>query len=128
MTFQLQEVAMPSVTVDEWSFDRLDFIRRATGLSHAAIVRSVLERLSDEPSAPRPPGSGQASVAPGASDAPTANGTLKVFADYKGQRIEGVFDLTGKTLRVTTNPLPGQTFDSPTAAAVAVVKALSPER
>ncbi|MCZ2817922.1 hypothetical protein [Modestobacter sp. VKM Ac-2984] len=114
------------MTIDDWSFARIDFIRRATGMSHASIVRSVLERLD-------------AASDPGIRSAPVAASTagkepkmpsdpIKVFAEYKGHHVDGTFDLGSLTLRVTTGPLSGRTFESPTAAAVAVVKNFTPER
>ena len=119
---------MPTVDIDQWSFDKIDFIRRVTGLSHAATVRSILERLDGDEShtAPDTP---PPSTTPPSEQAPLQNeGTVKVFSEYKGHRIEGLFTMSTKSLRITTAPLAGRHFDSPTAAAVAVVKANTPDR
>ena len=121
---------MPTVVVDDWSFERIELVRRVTGMSHAATVRSLLERLpdADAGAASPPPVSPRGPVGPSKQPVDPTGDEVKIYADYKGHHVEALFSPATKHLRITSGPLAGHPYDSPTAAAVAVVKALTPQR
>lgn len=56
----------------------------------------------------------------------TIDSRIKVHAVYEGSRTEGLFDPSSGTLEITSGPLVGQRFKSPSGAAVAVVQKANP--
>jgi len=63
---------------------------------------------------------------------PKVDQRLPVHAIYADQRVEGLFDPRNEHLEITTGPLAGRTYRSPSGAAVAVVglhrKSVNPNR
>lgn len=55
-------------------------------------------------------------------------GEIPVFGTYSGQTVEAVFNRASRRVRITSGTLSGRHFDSPSAAAGAVVAALNPGR
>ncbi|MEU0104244.1 hypothetical protein ABZ313_02605 [Streptomyces sp. NPDC006251] len=53
---------------------------------------------------------------------------VRVHAVYRGERIQGLFHTATRSLTVTRGPLAGQSFLSPSAAAMAVIQDLNPDR
>jgi hypothetical protein len=51
---------------------------------------------------------------------------IAVHAEYQGTRIEGVFDRTDRSLAIVSGPAAGRRFNTPSAAAIAVVTELNP--
>jgi hypothetical protein len=103
---------MESIEVDEGTFRDLSLIARAAGLTRGEAVALLIEQFHQS--------SGSAAI----SRSPRAG--VAVFATYQGQRVEGEFDPATAGLTVTSAPLPGKWFRSPSGAAKAVVAALKP--
>lgn len=54
-------------------------------------------------------------------------GRLDVHATYEGKLVKGSFDVRTRYLTITEGPLTGQSFKSPSGAAMALVRHLNPE-
>ncbi|MFD0583063.1 hypothetical protein [Dactylosporangium darangshiense] len=69
-------------------------------------------------------------VRPPSSTAPSldADDEVRVHVVYKKTRVDGVFNKANHELRITSGPLVGRTFSSPSNAAIAVVEHLNPTR
>ncbi|RJQ83749.1 hypothetical protein [Amycolatopsis panacis] len=52
---------------------------------------------------------------------------LEVHATYDGNLVKGSFDVRTRHLTITEGPLAGQSFKSPSGAAMALVRHLNPE-
>ncbi|WP_433610529.1 hypothetical protein ACQP2P_41530 [Dactylosporangium sp. CA-139114] len=103
---------MEKIEVDDGTYRDLSLIARTGGLTHGQAVAFLIEQFH------------QASRATDAGR--TAPDGVPVYATYQGQRVEGVFDATTGGLTVTSTPLAGAWFRSPSGAAKAVVSALKP--
>lgn len=103
---------MASIEVDNSAFRDLSLIAAAAGITHGEAVAFLIERFH------------QSASPAGAVRSP--RDAVSVFATYQGQRVEGEFDPTTAGLTVTSAPLPGKWFRSPSGAAKAVVAALKP--
>ena len=102
---------METVQVDSTTFRDLSLIARAAGLTHGQAVAFLIEEFHRTSGSTGP--------------AHAASGVL-VHATYQGQRVEGVFDPDTGGLTVTSAPLQGKWFRSPSGAAKAVVANLKP--
>lgn len=60
-------------------------------------------------------------------DAPEESSGIAVHALYAGTRVDGTYDPKAKAVTITSGPLAGQRFKTPTGAARAVVGELRPE-
>ncbi|MFI9106648.1 hypothetical protein ACIGXA_39745 [Streptomyces fildesensis] len=85
------------------------------GCSVGDVVTWLLERAVGEPSA-----SGALSY--------LKPGEIAVFGAYRGTRTSAVLDRTNRGMLITSGPLSGQRFGSPSGAARAVVEILNPNR
>jgi hypothetical protein len=113
---------MPTITVDQQTFDRLAIAASLSQSSVADLVRSLVdERIAKTPSA-------EAAIGPTATEDGKSDGLIDVFKVYKRNRVEGTFDPQTMTLRIRTAPWGGREFSSPTAAAIAVVEQFAPDR
>jgi hypothetical protein len=101
-----------TIQVDSRTFRELSLIAKTGGLTHGQAVAFLIEQFH------RTSRSADATQAP-----PTG---IPVYSTYQGQRVEGVFDATTGGLTVTSPPLPGKWFRSPSGAAKAVVANLKP--
>jgi hypothetical protein len=101
-----------TIEVDDSTFRDLSLIAKAAALTHGQAVALLVEQFRQ---AARPAGEPQ----------PVPDG-IAVYATYQGQRVEGIFNVTTGGLTVTSEPLPGTWFRSPSGAAKAVVAALKP--
>lgn len=103
---------MENIEVDSSTFRDLSLIAGAAGISHGEAVAFLIERFhrSSSPTGVTRP----------------AREAVPVFAIYQGCRVEGEFDPATAGLTVTSAPLPGTWFRSPSGAAKAVVAALKP--
>src|SRR4051812_6864327 len=118
---------MRQLSVDEETYDMLAFAARISGTS----VQEIVTRLVREHTCGSGPEAGSVVSQRGEE---AAAGSLDpareaaVYVVYRGRRVEGVFDIRTGQLRITTDPLPGRTFNSSSAAAIAVVEKLNPGR
>ena len=103
---------MERVELDSGTFRDLTLIANAAGISRGEAVALLIDAFQRSSDAMAAGGSPRAGVA--------------VHATYQGQRIEGEFDPGTASLTVTSAPLPGKWFRSPSGAAKAVVAAIKP--
>jgi hypothetical protein len=101
-----------AIQVDSMTFRDLSLIAKAAGMTHSQAVAFLIEDFH------RTSGSMDTTRA-------TSSG-VPVHATYQGQRVEGVFDPDTGGLTVTSAPLQGKWFRSPSGAAKAVVASLKP--
>ena len=103
---------MPDIPVDQATFDAVRLAANASGLTMSDVVRRALATLA------------------AADPAPERDPWVEVpvYAEYRGRRVEGLFLPATSRLVVTTAPLAGREFASPTAAAGAVVAEVNPGR
>lgn len=101
---------MPSIELDEQTHGKVIFAARLMACTPSEVVRRLVESWSTADTTHE-----------------EADG-VQVHAVYRGERIEGVFAPATRTLTVTRGPQAGQSYSSPSAAAMAVVQSLNPER
>lgn len=105
---------MPMIQVDEQTAEKLEFAARMQGTTAGKVVSRLVH---DFMAPPTTSDSGQ---------------TATVYALYAGHKTTGAFDRETKRLDVTSGPLKGQSFKTPTGAARAIVAhynpAVSPHR
>ena len=100
------------IDVDDETFARIRLAARVAGLTEADVVARAIEayvRLDAGPPVDRWQ-------------------PVPVYGVYRGRRVEGMFTPATQRLVVTSDPLPGKGFKSPSGAARAVIGALNPER
>lgn len=103
---------MPEIPVDVRTYDALRLAANAAGVPIEEIVRRAVAALM----AATPPAE------------PDPWDEVAVYAEYRGRRFEGRFVPATSRLAVTTGELAGQVYDSPSAAAGAVVALVNPAR
>lgn len=103
---------MTSVEVDSATFRDLTLIASAAGITRGEAVALLVERFHEASAAPE--------------QLPPARPTIPVHAIYHGRRVEGEFDSATAGLTVTSDPLAGKWFQTPSGAAKAVVAAIKP--
>jgi hypothetical protein len=102
---------MPQVNVSQPVHSQLTLLARAWKISEGDAVRRLLEEFQrdDEPSAHAP-----------------STGVVEIHADYQGTRTHGEFDATTHRVTITSGPLSGKSWKSPSGAAVALVRQANP--
>ncbi len=108
---------MPDVKVDSETYERLRLAARVARIS----VSEVIRRLADEAAGPDV-------ISRDAMRATAESGWVPVSTGYQRRDITGELDPSTGRIRVTAGPLKGKTFDTPSAAAMAVIRLLNPER
>jgi hypothetical protein len=113
---------MKQIEVADGTYERLAFAAKVFGVS----VGEVVARLVDAPDEPQSAtdGNHQAQVI----DSDDHEDRVAVHVVYQGSRIQGIFDRTTNQLGITSGPLAGRTYPSPSAAAIAVVESVNPGR
>jgi hypothetical protein len=102
-----------SIEIDDRTHAMVRFAARVAGTTEAVVVARAVHAYCE--------------VLP-ADDGDVAWTAVAVVARYRGRRVEGLFLPATRRLTVTTEPLAGKHFKSPSGAATAVVRALNPER
>lgn len=102
---------MAAIELDEQTHGKVIFAARVMGCTPSELVRRLVESWSTA----EEPAEGE-------------QGSVRVHAVYRGNRSEGLFDPATRTLSITTGPGAGTVYPSPSAAAIAVVSAVNPER
>ncbi|MFF5339067.1 hypothetical protein [Streptomyces sp. NPDC013181] len=106
----------PAIEVDAQTYRSIEFAARM-GNTTAGEVVARLVRAASTPSA-----------AAAVTNRETAAGRkVDVFVDYEGHRTRGSYDRDTKRIDITSGPLAGQSFKSPTGAARAVVAHYKPD-
>lgn len=106
---------MATISIPRQTHDRLELLARAWGVPVAAVIDRLLEEFQAGRQDPRQN-----------SDDREASAGVKIYADYQGVRTEAQFDPVTHRVRVTSGPLAGQSWKSPSGAAVAVVRDANP--
>ncbi|TLS47319.1 hypothetical protein FE633_04620 [Streptomyces montanus] len=102
---------MLAIRLDQQTHDKVVFAARVMGCTPSEVIRRLVELWS---------------TAEEADDEPK---DVPVHAVYRGTRVTGLFDPATRSLKVTDGPgAAGQTYPSPSAAAMAVIHAVNPER
>lgn len=99
------------IDLDDETYARVRLAARVAGISEAAVVARAIA----------------AYLAPDSGPPVDRWEPIPVYAGYGGRRVEGVFTPATQRLVVTSEPLAGQGFKSPSGAARAVVRALNPD-
>jgi len=97
---------MPEIPVSPATEERIALLARAWRVSAGEAVQRLLDEFQR----------GQPAAKPVA-----ASGHVSVHAVYGGTRVEGRFDTTSQGLEITSGPLAGTAYRSPSGAAIAVV-------
>lgn len=106
---------MPQFELDDETYARVRLAARVAGISPDEVVRRALDAL----------------IAEEDQAAPTARDPwepIELYAEYEGRRIDAKYLPATRRLTITSEPLAGQTFKTPSGAARAVVAALNPSR
>ena len=107
--------AVGSINLDEPTHALVRFAARLFGVSEAEVVgRAVREYAREAEATPRP---GREPWTP-----------VPVYGEYDGRRVEGKYLPATRRLTLTSEPLAGTAYKSPSGAARAVVAALNPAR
>lgn len=130
---------MPAVQLDDETYERLAVVARLMNEPIGAVIRRLVDRLATDPAPPPHP---TQNPDPAAANAPRertmsaaavgptpdewhGEDWVHVHKIYKGHRIEGTFNVSTHELHLSTEPWANKYFNSPTAAAVAVVEHFS---
>ncbi|KJK11984.1 hypothetical protein UB45_11910 [Terrabacter sp. 28] len=103
------------MNVSEATADRLRLLASAWEVDEEGAISRLIDRL-----------------AAGATEDPTPQSSaradqVEVYAVYDGRRVSGLYDPRTKALTVTSTPLEGSKYKSPSGAAIAVVQATNPK-
>jgi len=101
---------MSAIELDDQTYGKVLFAARLMGCSPAEVIRRLVDSWST------------------AEDSGDQSEHVAVHAVYRGRRAEGAFDPATRTLTVTSGPGEGTSYSSPSAAAMAVIQALNPDR
>jgi len=105
---------MRTIEVSEATYRAIEFAARMSGMTPGAVVEKLVDQSSHSPV-------GSAPSAPAVPDG------IPVHGDYNGVRVKGIFDPATTSITITTGPLAGSRYKTPSAAASAVVKSERPE-
>jgi hypothetical protein len=115
----LREVVR-TIEVDDATYEFIAFAARTMGVSEAAIVERAVATLRAPSPLP------EATRATGPAIDRWAD--RAIHADYRGARVTARFLPATRRVTLTSEPLAGKAFGSPSAAATAVVAALNAGR
>lgn len=102
---------MGQVTLSKTVHDQVSLLSRAWGLTEGGAIERLLEEFQ----------------AGGAEDdRPAGIDGVPIHVLYQGSKTEAVFEPTTRRVTVMTGPLAGQSWKSPSGAAVAVVRKANP--
>lgn len=102
---------MPEIDVSRHAKERIALLGLAWGISEGEAVERLLDEFQKS----------------GRRQTPArVDERVRVHATYEGVRTEGLFDPAAETLEITSGPLAGKRFKSPSGAAAAVVQAANP--
>lgn len=102
---------MAEVKVSHHVYERLTLLAVAWEISEGEVVERLLNDFQK---------SGQRRQEPRTDD------RIRVHASYEGTQTDGLFDPASEVIEITSGPLAGKSFKSPSGAATAVVQAANP--
>lgn len=103
---------MPTIELDQSTFDAIDLAARITGMSHSQVVARLVQQSKAAPDPVSTPGAGEQAI--------------DVYADYEGHRTPARFHQLTNRVDIVGGPLAGQSFKSPSSAARSVVAHYKP--
>ncbi|MFE9881933.1 hypothetical protein [Streptomyces sp. NPDC005784] len=104
-----------TVEVDTQTYQSLEFAARMSGCTAGEVVARLVAEASMSTPAAREK-----------TEQPEAASGVAVYADYEGHRTQGRYDPRTTRIDITSGPLSGQSFKTPTGAARAVVAHYKP--
>jgi hypothetical protein len=105
---------MGSITLSAPVHDRVRLLGRAWGVDDHQVVERLLNEFQDSPSRDR-------------DEAPRNDGgSIPIHAIYEGTRVDASFDPATHSVRITSGRQTGETWRSPSGAAVGVVRFINP--
>jgi hypothetical protein len=102
-----------TIEIDDYTHRSLAFAARMSNTTPGQVVA----RLVEQASMPQPAAKDQEV---------TSEPLIAIFADYQGQRTHATYDPATTRVDITSEPLRGRSFKTPTGAAKAVVKHYNP--
>ncbi len=110
----MEDGMVATVEVDDSTFSSLEFAARMARTTAGDVVARLVAQASVPALAAPPSGANGAST------------LIRVYACYDGHRAEGTYDPDTTRIDITSGPLAGRSFKTPTAAARAVVAHYKP--
>ncbi|MEU2614463.1 hypothetical protein ABZ570_23205 [Micromonospora sp. NPDC007271] len=107
---------MPSIDVDDDTDRYLAFAASVSGLTKGQVVARLVADAR-----------ARAESSPGASRGEKEPAAVSVYADYAGHRTYASFIPGPGRIEITSGPLAGQTFKTPSQAARQIVQHYNPE-
>ncbi|MFM9613227.1 hypothetical protein ACSCBZ_36175 [Streptomyces niveiscabiei] len=101
---------MPTVDLDDLTHSKVVFAARVMECSPADVISRLVESWSSSQEVDSPPPE------------------VRVHAAYRGVRVSGLFDPATRALTITEGPGSGTVHASPSAAAMAVIRDVNPDR
>lgn len=101
---------MGQVTLDARTHDRLRFAANLLDLSEAKVIALLLDRAEK---ANPPENQGEDRRVP-------------IHEVYRSKRVEALYDRLTRSIEITTGPLKGQVFSTPSRAATEVIRSIDP--
>jgi len=105
---------MPNIEVDADTARALTFAARMAGMTPGQLVTRLVARAS------------LLSAEPGEVPESASDRRVAIYADYEDVRTDALFDVATGRVDVTSGPLAGRGFKTPTGAARAVVAHYKP--
>ena len=102
------------IEVDDHTYRAIEFAARMANITAGEVVARLVEQASVP------------ALVPPAAEAGGASDVLNVYADYAGHRTQGTYDPVTTRIDITSGPLAGRSFKTPTGAARAVVAHYKP--
>lgn len=103
----------PKIEIDEATYRSIELAARLTGVSVGGVVARLVAQTIES--------SGPSAQSETETDGAAERGTVPIFADYDGHRTHGQFDAVTHRIDITSGPLTGRQYKTPSKAAVAVV-------
>jgi hypothetical protein len=106
---------MPTIEIDEHTFRSLEFAAHMARTTPSDLVARLVAEKSTGVSAPSEK-----------TEQPENAQRVAVFAVYEGRRTQGKYDRTTSRIDITSGPLAGQSYKTPTGGARAVISYYKP--
>jgi hypothetical protein len=107
---------MATIQVDEGVQEQVALLARAWEISEGLAVARLLEHFRHDSDISQQSANGRGADQP----------IVPIYAYYNGLRIEATFNRGTRQVTILSGALAGQTFRSPSGAAVAVVNSVNP--
>lgn len=101
---------MAMIEVDEATHRSIEFAAKMAGVSTGEVVARLVAQTS----------------VPGTADGSAQDESVAIYADYEGRRTQGRFDSRTHRVDITSGPLAGKSYKTPSGAAIAVVSHYNP--